>query len=37
MKRKGRRTYDLRERMKRENEEKRKNNIPAERENEERE
>ena len=37
MKRKERRTYPLRERMKRENEEKRKKNIPSERENEERE
>ena len=37
MKRKGRRTYNLRERMERENEEKRKKNIHPERENGERE
>ena len=37
MKRKGRRTYVLKERRKRETEEKRKKNILSERENEERE
>ena len=36
MKRKERRTYSLRERMERENEEKRKKNILAKREKEER-
>ena len=37
MKRKGRRTYDLRERMNRDNEENRKKNIRTERDNDERE
>ena len=37
MKRKGRRSYTLRERMERENEEKRKKNILTKRENGERE